>query len=51
MNSVAPFAPFRQTTRELIDDNDLSIAHDVLPVENEIAMDLDRAFDESRSSR
>ena len=45
MNAGPPLAAFAQPARELIDDHDLAVADDVLPVEKHFAADFDRPLD------
>ena len=41
----APLAPFGHAAGELVDDHHLAVAHDVLPIAEELAIDLDRPLD------
>ena len=42
---LAPLAAFGQAAGEFVDDHDLAVANDVLPVEKVLAVDLDRPLD------
>ena len=50
MNAVPPLAAFGEAAGELVDDHDLAVADDVLPVEEHLARDLDRARRRTRRS-
>ena len=45
VDAVAPFAALGQPAGELVDDHDLAVADDVLPVEMVLAIDQDRPLD------
>ena len=45
MNAVPPFASLGQTARVFIDDHNLAVLHHVLPIQEEIAVHLDRPLD------
>jgi len=45
VQALAPLAALGQTAGELVDDHDLAVADDVLPVEFVLALDEDRTFD------
>ena len=45
VDAVAPLAALGQPAGELVDDHDLAVADDVLPVEVILAVDLDRPLD------
>ena len=45
VDAVAPLAPLGQPAGELVDDHDLAVADDVLPVERVLAIDHDRPLD------
>jgi hypothetical protein len=45
MDAVAPFAALGEAARVLVHNDDLAVLHHVLPVEQEVAFDLDRPLD------